>query len=433
MNAKTIHIPDIPKKMGKYELLEIIGRGGMGLVYLGYDPFANRKVAIKVSVTGDQEDEITVQLYRRMFFNEAHMAGLLHHPNIISVYDAGVEGDYPYIVMEYVDSAQTLKDFCTVNKLAPIQTVVEIAFKCAKALDYAHRMGVIHRDIKPTNVMLTEQRDVKIGDFGIARRTQSETTQVMGMIGSPRYMSPEQAQEEDVSNQTDLFSLGVVIYELLTGKPPFRAQSFSRLMYKIINEPPTPIRNYRADIPADLEKIVLNALAKDREKRYKSGTELAVDLARTFDYLEVIESEIEEEEKFNGVKLLSFFQDFTDPETWEVIRASIWEKFTTGDSIVAEGNIEQSFYIIVEGDVIVKKANRILGSLETGDCFGEMGYLTKAERTATILAVNKVTVMKINATLMEQASINCQLKFLQVFLRTLITRLTQTNEILTQQ
>ncbi|MCP4041896.1 MAG: protein kinase, partial [Gammaproteobacteria bacterium] len=402
-------------------------------VFLGFDPFADRKVAIKVSVIHEQEDETTAQLYRKMFFNEAHMAGLLHHPNILSVYDAGVEGDFPYIVMEYVENAQTLKDFCTVNRLASIKEIVEIAFKCAKALDYAHRMGVIHRDIKPSNIMLTEQGDVKIGDFGIAKRTKSDTTQVLGMIGSPLYMSPEQAQEEEVSGQTDLFSLGIVTYELLTGRPPFKASRFSRLMYTIINDPPPPMRDLRSETPKNLEQIVLKTLEKNPVNRYNSCSDMAVELARTFEYLDTIESEIDEEEKFNGVKRLNFFQDFTDTETWEVIRAGVWEKYSTGDRIITEGNIEQAFYVIVEGDVIVKKAGRVLGTLESGDCFGEMGYLTKSERTATILSVNNVSTIKVNSTLIEQASISCQLKFNRVFLKTLITRLTTTNEILTRR
>lgn len=424
---------DFPERIGKYELLGVAGHGGMGTVYVGYDPFEDRKVALKISNSDSQEGDGTAQLYRRMFFNEAHMAGLLHHPNILSVYDAGVDGNQPYVVIEYVENAQTLKNFCNVESLAPIKKVVEIAFKCAKALDYAHRQGVIHRDIKPTNIMLTEAGDVKIGDFGIAKRIQSETTQVLGMIGSPRYMSPEQAQEEEVSNRTDLFSLGVVLYEMLTGKPPFNAPSFSRLIYKIINEPPPPMEKLRSDIPERLRDIVLNLLEKDPVERYQSGGELAADLARTFDYLEHVEDQIEDLEKFNTVKRLSFFQDFTESETWEVIRAAVWERYSAGDQIIIEGNIEQSFYIILEGDVIVKKASRVLGSLEEGDCFGEMGYFTRSKRTATILAVNKVTTIKINASLIEQASINCQLKFLQVFLRTLISRLTRTNEILTQQ
>lgn len=428
--AKNRLMAEMPAKIGKYEITEILGRGAMGVVYLGYDPFADRKVAVKVSVI-PQEDEHTAQIYRRMFFNEAHMAGLLEHPNILSVYDAGVEGDSPYMVMEYVEDARTLKEYCGVDKLPPIKTVVEIAFKCARALDYAHRTGVIHRDIKPTNILFTKHGDVKIADFGIAKRTHSETTQVLGMIGSPRYMSPEQALEEEVDNQTDLFSLGVVIYELLTGKRPFAADGFSRLLYKIIHDEPTPLEQHRSDVPEPLRKIVMKCMQKDLAKRYKTGAELAADLARTFEDLGRVGNELNDEEKFATVKRLSFFRSFTEPEIWEVIRAATWEQHPADSQIIAEGTFEQSFYIIAGGSVRVEKNKQILGGLDTGDCFGEMGYLTKAMRTATIVAEDEVDVLKVNSTLIEQASMGCQLKFLKVFLRTLIERLTHTNEALT--
>jgi len=430
--AKNRLMAEMPAKIGKYEITDILGRGAMGVVYLGYDPFADRKVAVKVSVI-QQEDEHTAQIYRRMFFNEAHMAGLLEHPNILSVYDAGVEGDSPYMVMEYVEDAKTLKEYCGVDKLPPIKTVVEIAFKCARALDYAHRTGVIHRDVKPTNILFTRDGDVKIADFGIAKRTHSETTQVLGMIGSPRYMSPEQALEEEVNAQTDLFSLGVVIYELLTGKRPFAADGFSRLLYKIIHDDPTPLDQHRSDVPKPLQKIVMKCMQKDLAKRYMTGAELAADLARTFEYLGRVGNELNDEEKFAAIKRLSFFRSFTEPEIWEVIRAATWEQHLPDSQIIAEGTFEQSFYIIAGGKVRVEKSHQILGDLDTGDCFGEMGYLTKAMRTATIVAEDEVNVLKVNSTLIEQASMGCQLKFLKVFLRTLIERLTRTNEALTNQ
>ncbi len=427
--AKDRLMADKPDKLGKYEVIDILGRGAMGVVYLGYDPFSDRKVAIKVHSI-DRDDEHTAQLYRRMFFNEAHMVGLLDHTNILSVFDAGVEEDLPYIVMEYVPEARTLKDHCTVGNLLPLKAAVEVIFKCAKALDYAHRMGVIHRDIKPTNIMFTDTDDIKIGDFGIAKRTHSDTTQVMGMIGSPRYMSPEQAQEEEVSNQTDIFSLGIVFYELITGRLPFEAPGLSRLMHKIIHEDPAPLESYRSDVPEGLRVVIKKCLEKNLDKRYRTGAELAVDLARTFDDLERLDDEIDDEEKFNAIKSLTFFKSFADPEIWEVIRASTWEKYFPGDLILAEGGFEQAFYIMVTGQVTVTKNERVLGALRSGDCFGEMGYLTREKRTASIIAINDVDVVKVNSTLIEQASLNCQLKFMKVFLRTLIRRLAVTNQAL---
>ncbi len=169
-------------------------------------------MAVKVAISDSLKDSDSGQRYRKMFFNEAHTAGMLKHPNIIGILDAGVDQDECYIVMELVEGGNTLKTHCKPENLLPVEQVVEIIFKCAKALDYAHRQGVIHRDIKPTNILLTRDFDIKIGDFSIAHIIGSDTTHTMpmGFVGSPRYMSPEQVQEDAISNQTDLFSLGIV-------------------------------------------------------------------------------------------------------------------------------------------------------------------------------------------------------------------------------
>ena len=186
----------IPKKLGKYEIKEQIGRGCMGIVYKGYDPFSDHDVAVKVALSESLQDTESGDRYRKMFFNEAHTAGTLKHPNIVGILDAGVDDGHCYIVMELIEGADTLKSYCNSKNLLPYELVIEIIFKCAKALDYAHRNGVIHRDIKPTNILLTEDREVKIADFSIAHMADADTavTMPMGFAGSPRYMSPEQAR-----------------------------------------------------------------------------------------------------------------------------------------------------------------------------------------------------------------------------------------------
>ncbi|HSR63220.1 MAG TPA: serine/threonine-protein kinase [Gammaproteobacteria bacterium] len=277
-----------PEKLGKYEIRKQIGRGSMGIVYEGYDPFADQLVAVKVAISDSLKNPEAGARYRKMFFNEAHTAGKLRHPNIIQILDAGADGESCYIVMELIESGLTLKKYCSPENLLPYEQVVEIIFKCAKALDYAHREGIIHRDIKPSNILVTKDMDIKIGDFSIAHLINAETsiTMPMGFIGSPRYMSPEQVQEDHITNQTDLFSLGIIMYELLAGKHPFYADGFSRLIHKIINEKQPPLRTYRSDIPEILEKIVHHVLEKDTSKRYKMGLNLAADLSLAFDYLE---------------------------------------------------------------------------------------------------------------------------------------------------
>ena len=422
----------IPEKLGKYEIKEQVGRGSMGVVYKGYDPFSDKDIAVKVAMSESLNDKESGERYRKMFFNEAHTAGTLKHPNIVDILDAGVEeteeGDHCYIVMELIENGDTLKSYCNAKSLLPLETVVEIIFKCAKALDYAHRNGVVHRDIKPTNILIDSDRDVKIADFSIAHLMNSDTTSTMpmGFVGSPRYMSPEQVQEDQITNQTDLFSLGIVMYEMLTGKHPFAADSFSRLIHMIINEEHTPLTTHRPDVPEILEKIIHHALQKNPDKRYKMGLNFAADLSLAFDYLEEPQQDVEAQEKFNSIQKLVFFKEFPESEIWEIIHACVWQSYQAGNQIIVEGDIDDSFYIITSGEVDVYKDGARIGNLVTGDCFGEMAYLSKAERTATIMATGRVDLMKVNATLIEQVSVDCQLHFSRVFMKTLVNRLSET-------
>ncbi|MEE9551874.1 MAG: serine/threonine-protein kinase, partial [Gammaproteobacteria bacterium] len=315
------------------------------------------------------------------------------------------------------------------------EKVVEIIFKCAKALDYAHREGVIHRDIKPTNILITPDKDVMIVDFSIAHLMSADTTMTMpmGFVGSPRYMSPEQAEEDTITHQTDLFSLGVVMYELLTGKHPFPAEGFSRLIHKIINEKQAPLKTYRPDIPEILEKIIHHALEKNPQKRYKMGLNMAGDLSLSFDYLDQPQEDLIAKENFTLVKVLDFFQGFTESEIWEIIRVCIWQEYQAGCEVIVEGDIDDAFFVIVSGSVEVWREKKAVGELQQGDCFGEMGHLSDMERTATIRAKGYVKLMKINGTIIDQMSVGAQLHFNKVFLRTLVKRLSHaTHKVVSQ-
>ena len=421
---------DSPIKLGKYNILMEIAEGSMGKVFLGHDSFINREVAIKVSKGDPNDDQKKNEMYRKLFFNEAHTAGKLNHPNILAVYDAGTEDDTYYIVMEYVSGGKTLKSYCSQDNLLPINKAVEIIFRCAKALHYAHGKGVIHRDIKPSNILVTEELDVRIADFSIAFMTQPDLTltQPLGLVGSPMYMSPEQVQEDVLNNQTDIFSLGILMYELLSGIHPFKADNFSRLIYKIANEKPTPICELRPELPKDLQDILDKALGKKLTDRYANGLEMASDLSSAFGFLERPAEKITGQEQFNIVKELSFFSAFPDSEIWEVLRVSVWNEYQAEKEILTEGKLDDAFYIIVAGQVEVRKTDSPLGRLKKGDCFGEMGYITKEKRTASIYSSAPVILLKINSTSIEQTSLGCQLHFHKVFLRTLIQRLSQTTE-----
>ncbi len=416
-----------PKKIGKYEVRSLIGRGAMGAVYLGHDPFIDRPVAIKVCEIEMSGEEVPTELARKMFFNEAQAAGALDNPNIVRIYDAGDANGKPYLVMEYIDGADTLKSYTKPDKLLPIKEVLRMMHQCAEGLDYAHRRGVLHRDIKPANLILSKDGEVKIGDFGVAQRTHSDKTQLIGQMGTPMYMSPEQARDDTLTNQTDLYSLGVVMYELLTGKAPYQnVKTLAGLINKVITETPTAVRKIRKDVPEPLAKIVARAMEKQLDKRYKTGAEIASDIAKLLEEPGP-PSKLTEEQKFDAVRGLNFFSEFSDDEIQEVLEVSTWEQYKSGDRIISEGAIDHSFFVIVSGDVSVLVGDTEISKLTTGDCIGELGYLTKVKRTASVVATGNVTVMKVDSNIMEWASLPCQMCFNKAFQKTLVERLYKTN------
>jgi eukaryotic-like serine/threonine-protein kinase len=368
-------------------------------------------------------DEERARIARKMFLSEAHLVGMLQHPHILPIYDAGEEDGNCYIVTEHVHGARTLAAYCRPDNLLRIDDVVEIIFKCAKALHYAHSRGVIHRDIKPSNIMLTQDSDVRIIDFGIALVADSDISSIDGIAGSPSYMSPEQVQSLELTNRSDLYSLGAVMYELLSGSRPFRAGNLQKLLHQIVYATPPPLHTLRKDIPEVLESIVALALQKDPAKRCKSGLDFAAELTRVHQTLRDQNSRIDRQEQFGVLRRLKFFHEFSHAEIWEVLRASSWQDYAHDEEIVKEGEMDDRFYIIVSGQCGVERQGGRMGILDTGDCFGETSYVEGAKRTATIRAATAVTVLKVSSTLLEQVSASCQLRFNRVFLRSLIGRL----------
>jgi serine/threonine protein kinase len=427
-------VSDRPAKIGKYSVLSELGQGASAVVYLGEDPFNDRRVAIKVAKSDAGMGDEEAKRFEKLFLNEASLAGKLNHPNIVGVYDAVVEGDQRYIVMEYVPGG-SLKKFCSETNLLPVRQAVLVVFKMCRALDYAFQNGVIHRDIKPANILLSDRDDIKISDFGTAKISHATHTQIDGFLGSPAYMSPEQINEEGPSVQSDIYSLGVVMYELLTGKLPFRAENSVAMINKILNEDPVPIETLRPDLPPQLVEIVKKAMHKDPKVRYASWFEMASELANTFPQLERYSHEISSTEKFNKLRSLPFFREFRDAELWEVLRGAVWEMHGRDENLLLEGEIGQAFFIIVSGQVKVVKDGKLLNVLKEGDCFGEMAYLSGergARRSASIVSVSEVQLLKIQSAHLESLSEGCQLRFNREFLRTLIERLTWTSSVLAQ-
>jgi len=421
--ANDLSQPAVPLSIGKYEIIKLAGKGSTGCVYLAHDWFYGRDVAIKLYNMEPIGDADKLVAARKMFLSEAHMVGMLQHPNIMPIYDAGEQHARYYIVTEFVHGARTLAAYCKPDNLLQVDDVVKLIYKCARALHYAHGRGVIHRDIKPSNIMLTVDNDVRIIDFGIALLAGREEADLAGIAGSPSYMSPEQVQSVTLTNRADLYSLGTVMYELLTGYRPFRGGDLARLLHQIVYATAPPIHTLRPDIAEDLEAVVVKAMHKNPAERFQTGEEFAAALTRVHQNLRRQSSRIDQQEQFSMLRKLSFFHDFSHEEIWEVLRAGQWKTYISNEEIVAEGEIDDRFYVIVDGAVRVERLGTLVGKLSIGQCFGETSYLSHAKRMASICADGGVTVLKLSATLLEQLSAATQLRFTKAFLRSIISRL----------
>jgi serine/threonine-protein kinase len=275
--AVAAAVPDT-ERLGRYQLEREIGRGAMGVVYLGRDTAINRMVAIKAIPLAAEFSDAELVEARSRFFREAETAGRLNHPNIVTIYDVGEERGLAYIAMEYLKGCH-LSDYAKSNNLLEPRKVVEIISRTANALGFAHKQQVVHRDIKPANLMYDPSTDVlKITDFGIARLSGAGSTRTGIVLGTPSFMSPEQLEGRTVTGHSDLFSLGVSLFQLLTGQLPFTADSMTGLMQQIAEAPHPPLRAFRPDLPACVESIIDRALAKNPEARYDSGAQMAAAL-----------------------------------------------------------------------------------------------------------------------------------------------------------
>jgi len=412
------------QKLGRYTILGVAGKGGMGTVYMCHDPVIDRSVAIKLFVTS--EVELGSEAAQKMFLNEAQVVGALDHPNILRIYDVGSFKGRPYIATEYVEGLRTLLAYCEPDDLLPMEKVISVVGQCAKALDYAHQNNVTHRDIKPANVMLTLDDEVKIVDFGAAERKHTRTGDSVELVGTPTYMSPEQINGETITGQSDLYSLGVILYQLLTGQVPFSAPGLAALSTLITTKDATSVRDLRPDIPVELETVVERAMAKTLGERYKTGNEMSVDLAAVYDQVARAGVALSPEEQFDAARELSFFEEFTDAELNQVLGIATWERFAAGQSLVDESEREEAFYVLVSGEVAVEQDGCLVCTLTRGNCVGELAYISDQNHTATVVARNNVSALKIEIPISKWGSIPVQMRFNNAFQRILVERLART-------
>jgi tRNA A-37 threonylcarbamoyl transferase component Bud32 len=418
--------------VANYPIIRKLGEGATSEVFLCQDPFRGREVAVKRIFPESLRDPARGRLFRKLFFTEASLAGKLDHPHIAQIYDAGIGEDSGYIVMEFVPGG-TMERFCAPESLLPIEQTVEIIFKCARALAYAHMQGVTHRDIKPGNLLYAAApTDVRIGDFGLALNLGAETTQITG-VGSPAYMSPEQIREELVDHTTDLYSLGVVMYQMLSGKLPFQGSNKFSMIYQITQYEPPPPSAHRAEVPEVLDRIVRHAMHKDRTKRYHSGDEFADELVEALRSGLARRTSFGEADKFAALRNMQFFKRFAEPELWEVVRVGEWQRVPPGTEIVREGEAGDFFCVLVEGEARVTKNRKLLTVLGPGECFGEMAYLAldRRERGATVTASKDSHIVRVRIADLERASVGCRSHFDRAFIGILVERLNLANTRLT--
>lgn len=445
MPRVTAPADDLPAHIGRYQVLKRLGEGATSDVFLARDPFqgegGEREVAIKrMRAWAQPADAPAGDFSNRFFSAEAALAGRLHHPNVVAILDAVAEDSAPYLVMEYVPGV-TLKHFCRSDRLLPLDQVVELGFKCAMALGYVYRQGLIHRDVKPANLLAVldaggQVVDVKVSDFGSALNLNADATQIH-RVGSLAYMPPEQIEGGDVDCRADIYALGAVLYHLIGGRPPFDAPHQMALMHQIYHQPPLPLVGQRQGVTEALDAVVLRALAKSPHERYPDWDSFAQALSALVASQQVPLNrlgEVRDSERFNMLRALEFFADFGDVQLWEVVRRARWKRYPVAHALFKRGQEGNSFHIIAQGEVEVFRDGRMVATLGQGTSVGEMAYLAPnpdLRRHSTDIKVSQeCTTICFTPESVGQLSPECQHRFDRGFIRVLVRRLHAAHEAL---
>ena len=424
------------EKIGKYRIVKELGKGATATVYLCDDPDADRQVAVKVISFGHDSAAMSRRM-RKLFQNEGMVSKRLNHPNIVQVYEAVVERDFAYLAMEYVEGF-TLEDNCRIDRLLPMHRAISIIFKCCMALDAAYRQGIIHRDIKPANIMIAANDEPKIADFGLAlnmnKDMDRDSTFIMG-VGSPAYMSPEQIKGYPLNQKTDLYSLGVLMFQLLTGRLPFRANNQATLVYRIINTDAPAVTALNPNLPEGLNAIMRRALEKDLYSRYRNGAEMAKDLSAVrYQILEEDET-AQDTKHFETLRALEFFVEFENIEIWEVLRVSVWREMLPNVTIIREGERNKFFGIILSGSVEISIDGKALCRLGRSEPVGEVSYLNPSsdQRCSTAVTLEPTLFLEVNAAALALSSEELLERMRNTLLTRMIKRLREVNRIAAAQ
>jgi tRNA A-37 threonylcarbamoyl transferase component Bud32 len=414
-------------QVGKYEVQKMLGKGSTGTVYLARDQFTGREVALKTIEPEVFRDPEFGAVYRTQFQNEASLAGKLRHPHIVAILDAVVGEESGHIAMELVTGGD-LSQYAKPERLLAPADVLQIGFKVCGAMDYAYReRGIVHRDIKPANIMITHGTEIRIADFGAAFLKKSQAAQTAAM-GSPFYMAPEQIQGRDPTFHSDMYSLGVVLYELLAGQRPFHAEKLEALIEQILQGEPAPPSALRAGLPREVDAVVLRAMRRDPTQRYGTWAQFGVELSRAM-RLVMPASVIPDSEKYLALSKVEMLQLLSDAEFWELAAAGRWVRVARGEPIVEEHSAGSSFFFLAAGQAKVTKQGRLLNMINEGECFGEMAFIRGGEepRHATVEAMTDVVLAEFEPDVLAQMSLSAQLHLTRALVRNTVDRLALAN------
>ena len=431
--------PPLPARIGKYRVQSRLGEGATSEVFLAQDDFNQRQVALKrvrEAAAGDGADHH----YRERFFAaEAALAGKLQHPNVVQIYDAVPDPQQPYLVMEYVPGV-TLRRFCRPDALLSLDQVVEIGFKCAMALGYVARQGLIHRDVKPANILATLTNhlvtDIKITDFGSVFDQLSDRTQVF-RVGSLAYMSPEQLDGSTLDTRADMYSLAAVLYHLVAGRPPFDAANQVALMHQIYHAEPPPLTGLREGVPPRMDALLRGALAKRADQRPASWDDFAREWALLVSNGEVPvgrQQDVLDSERFNLLRTLEFFRGFGDVELWEVVHRAQWLRHRFGAALYRKGEEGNTFHIIAKGQIEVYRDGQRVAQLGSGTSVGEMAYLAPSaelrHHSTDVIVSAPATTIAFTPQAMQVLSPSTRHLFDNAFIQVLVRRLHAAHEAL---
>ncbi len=439
--STTLPEGELPGYIGKYKIVRRLGEGATSDVYLAQDPTTGQDVAVKrVKAWNDSSRSggAATNMRDHFFAAEANLAGRLQHPNVVKILDAVFDAEAPYLVMEFVPGV-TLKHFCRADRLLPLDQIVELGFKCGMALDYCFRHGVIHRDVKPANILALLDEygravDVKVSDFGSALHLGSDETQVH-RVGSLAYMPPEQLDGGDVDARADQYALGAVLYHLICGRAPFEAPSQMALMHQIYNQTAKSLCELREGVGPELDQVIQRALSKRPEDRFPTWP----DFARSLSDLVAKQliplarfTEVKDSERFNLLRALEFFKDFGDVELWEVVRRARWRRYPIGHHLYRRGHEGNSFHILALGSVEVVRNGAVVVTLGAGTSVGEMAYLAPnpelRKHSTDVRVIDVCTTVSFTPQLLGSLSAESQNRFDRAFIQVLVRRLHAAHE-----